>query len=82
MDIVSPDARADLSTKYRTMLMQAQQAFMLGVLNKEDIVALGEIATDPLSLKGTLMSKEALDKQAKYFNYIMQKMQKSIMQSP
>jgi hypothetical protein len=72
MDALRPDARATMGTKYNNMMLQAKEAYNLGVLNGPDFQILQSVITDPRSLKGVITSKSALDKQASELDRIMQ----------
>jgi len=74
LDSLRPDARATMGTKYNNMMLQAKEAYNLGVLNGPDLEILTSVITDPRSLKGAVTSKEALDKQASELDRIMKKM--------
>jgi hypothetical protein len=71
-DNLKPDARAAMGTKYNNMMLQAKEAYNLGVLNGPDLEILTSVITDPRSLKGTVTSKAALDAQASELDRIMQ----------
>lgn len=71
-DAASPDKRAGMGTKYNNMMLQAKEAYNLGVLNGPDLEILTAVITDPRSLKGVITSKGALDKQASELDRIMQ----------
>lgn len=71
LDALSPDARAKMGTKYQNMLLQAKEAYNLGVLNGPDYEILQSVITDPRSLKGVVTSKGALDAQASELDRIM-----------
>jgi len=75
MDLASPDARAAMGTKYNNMMLQAKEAYNLGVLNGPDFEILQSVITNPTSLKGAVTSKEALDKQAAELDRIMTQIQ-------
>ena len=62
--MLSPDARSELGTFYNNMLLQAKEAYNLGVLNGPDYQILQEVVANPNSFATSLMSKDALDKQA------------------
>lgn len=70
-DIASPDARARMGTVYNNALLQAKEAFNLGVLNGPDYMILQQVLTNPASLKGGITSKKALDAQAEKLDEIM-----------
>ena len=71
-DALKPDARARMGTKYNNMMLQAKEAYNLGVLNGPDFDILQSVITDPRSLKGAITSKGALDTQAAELDRIMQ----------
>ena len=71
LDNLNPDARAKMGTKYNNMMLQAKEAYNLGVLNGPDFDILQSVITDPRSLKGFVTSKEALDSQASELDRIM-----------
>jgi hypothetical protein len=70
-DLVNPNARAKMGTVYNNALLQAKEAYNLGVLNGPDYQILQEVLTNPVSLKGGLTSKAALDAQATKLGEIM-----------
>jgi hypothetical protein len=70
-DIVKPDARAKMGTFYNNMMLQAKEAYNLGVLNGPDYMILQQVITSPASLTGGITSKEALDAQAKQLDDIL-----------
>ncbi len=63
-DLTSPDAMAGMRTKYNNMMLQAKEAYNLGVLNGPDYQILTDVITDPISMKGVITSNEALKNQA------------------
>lgn len=69
---LSPEKRAVMGTKYNNMMLQAKEAYNLGVLNGPDYDILTSIVTDPTSGKGFFMTNSALDKQASELDRIMQ----------
>ena len=73
LDMANPNARAKMGTIYNNMMLQAKEAFNLGVLNGPDYSILQEVVTNPTSLKAGLVSKEALDAQAAKLDEIMTK---------
>jgi len=70
-DLARPDKRAVMGTKYNNMMLQAKEAYNLGVLNGPDYQILTSIVTDPMSAKGALTSNAALETQAKELKRIM-----------
>lgn len=73
-DQLSPDARAEMGNVYNNMMLQAKEAYNLGVLNGPDYEILQKVVTDPTTLKGAITSNEALAKQATELKRITQKM--------
>lgn len=71
LDAVKPDQRAMMGTKYNNMMLQAKEAYNLGVLNGPDFDILQSVVTDPRSIKGVITSKNALDTQAAELDRIM-----------
>ena len=69
--IVNPNDRAAMGTKYNNMMLQAKEAYNLGVLNGPDYQILTSIVTDPASVKGAFTSKDAMANQAKELARIM-----------
>lgn len=68
---MSPSARAAMGTKYNNMMLQAKEAYNLGVLNGPDYDILTSVITDPRSLSGAITPNTALDKQASELDRIM-----------
>lgn len=71
--VISPDQRARMGTYYNNMMLQAKEAYNLGVLNGPDLDILTSVITDPRSVKGMITSKSALDQQAGNLDQLMQK---------
>lgn len=71
-DALKLDTRAKMGTKYNNMMLQAKEAYNLGVLNGPDLSILTSVITDPRSVTGFLTSKGALDTQASELDRIMQ----------
>lgn len=71
LDALKPDQRAMMGTKYNNMMLQAKEAYNLGVLNGPDFDILQSVVTDPRSLKGAITSNKALDTQASELDRIM-----------
>lgn len=68
---MSPSARAAMGTKYNNMMLQAKEAYNLGVLNGPDYDILTSVITDPRSFSGAITPNTALDKQASELDRIM-----------
>ena len=75
-DYLNPDRYADMGTAYNNMMLQAKEAYNLGVLSGPDLDVLHSIVTDPMSARGVITSKGALDRQATELDRIFTKMGK------
>lgn len=73
-DSLNPKSRATMNTKYRNMLLQAKEAYNLGVLNGPDLQILESIVTNPTSFSGTVVGKDVIDAQASELSRIIQNM--------
>ena len=71
---LSPSSRATMNTKYRNMLLQAKEAYNLGVLNGPDLSILESIVTNPTSFSGAFVGKDVIDTQASELSRIIQNM--------
>ena len=80
-DALRPDERAKMGTVYNNALLQAKEAFNLGVLNGPDYKILQEVLTDPSSLKGGITSNEALKGQAEKLREIMGRVGTTVTQT-
>lgn len=81
IDAANPNARARMGTVYNNALLQAKEAFNLGVLNGPDYMILQQVLTDPASLKGTFTSNEAMKDQAKELKRIMGDIGKQVVKT-
>ena len=72
-DLARPDKRAALGTVYNNALLQAKEAYNLGVLNGPDYAILQEVLTNPMSWKGAVTSNEAMKAQANKMTELMRK---------
>lgn len=70
-DAINPNKRAEMGTKYMNMMLQAKEAYGLGVLNGPDFHVLTGVITDPRSMTGVITSSGSLDKQASELDRIM-----------
>ena len=71
-DMLNPSARAEMGTAYNNMMLQAKEAFNLGVLNGNDYQILTTVVTDPMSIKGALTPNTSLDAQTTQLQKIME----------
>lgn len=71
LDMASPNAVAKMGTVYNNMMLQAKEAYNLGVLNGPDYEILQSVVADPTKLRNGVLSKSALDAQASKLDEIM-----------
>lgn len=62
--VVSPAKVSEMDTLYNNMMLQAKEAYNLGVLNGPDYEIMTRVVTPPASLKGVMYGAPALTKQA------------------
>jgi hypothetical protein len=70
--VINPTDRARIGTKYNNMMLQAKEAYNLGVLNGPDYQILQSVVADPVSLKGFTTSNRSLANQANELKRMMQ----------
>jgi hypothetical protein len=63
-DFANPDKRAEMGNAYNNMMLQAKEAYNLGVLNGPDYEILQKVVRDPTNPSSLLFSNKALDRQA------------------
>jgi len=63
-DFANPDKRAEMGNLYNNMMLQAKEAYNLGVLNGPDYDILQRIVKDPTNVGSLAFSNTALSKQA------------------
>lgn len=71
VDTLSPAKRAEMGTVYNNMMLQAKEAYNLGVLNGPDYAILTSVVTDPTSVKGAITPNASMDAQAKKLSELM-----------
>lgn len=81
-DALNPDRRAEIGTYYNNMMLQAKEAYNLGVLNGPDLQILENVVRNPLTMTGMVTSNEAMAKQATDLKRIMNKIKAGITQKP
>lgn len=79
--MLSPDDRADMGNAYNNMMLQAKEAYNLGVLNGPDYDILQSVVKDPTKLTSVLTSNEALGKQAESLRSIAANIEKTAMEA-
>jgi hypothetical protein len=63
-DFANPNKRAEMGNAYNNMMLQAKEAYNLGVLNGPDYDILQKVVRDPTNPSSLLFKNTALDKQA------------------
>jgi len=63
-DFANPDKRAEMGNLYNNMMLQAKEAYNLGVLNGPDYDILQKVVKDPTNVSSLAFSNTALSKQA------------------
>ena len=63
-DFASPDKRAEMGNLYNNMMLQAKEAYNLGVLNGPDYEILQKVVKDPTNITSLAFTNNALSKQA------------------
>lgn len=81
-DALNPNARAAMGVKYNNMMLQAKEAYNLGVLNGPDFEILTSVVTDPRSFTGAITSNKALESQANELSRIMNGIKKQAATKP
>lgn len=81
LGMLSPDARAEMGNAYNNMMLQAKEAYNLGVLNGPDYDILQAVVKDPTKIGAAITSKSALDAQAAELSRIAAGIEKTAMES-
>ena len=76
--MLMPDQRARMGTVYNNMMLQAKEAYNLGVLNGPDYTILTSIVADPTKPASAFLSKDALKTQATELKRIMGIVEKAV----
>ena len=63
-DFANPDKRAEMGNLYNNMMLQAKEAYNLGVLNGPDYDILQKVVKDPTNVTSLAFTNNALSKQA------------------
>lgn len=78
-DAVDPNKRAQMKTVYNNMMLQAKEAYGLGVLNGPDYKILTDTIADPTTAKGVAYGAfGALEGQADALSELMQRTKQSL----
>lgn len=81
VDMASPDARAGMGNAYNNMMLQAKEAYNLGVLNGPDYDILQAVVKDPTKLTSTFTSNAAMANQAKELQRIAGDIEKRVLEA-
>lgn len=79
LSYLNPAEHARIGTIYNNMMLQAKEAYNLGVLNGPDFEILQKVVTDPMTVKGAVTPNAALAKQASELKRIMGNMRSNIV---
>lgn len=63
-DFANPNKRAEMGNAYNNMMLQAKEAYNLGVLNGPDYDILQKVVRDPTNVSSLAFANNALSKQA------------------
>lgn len=63
-DFANPNKRAEMGNAYNNMMLQAKEAYNLGVLNGPDYQILQKVVKDPTNLSSLAYTNDALSSQA------------------
>ncbi|RYG42369.1 hypothetical protein EON68_01910, partial [archaeon] len=80
-DMLRPDARAKMGTAYNNMMLQAKEAYNLGVLNGPDYDILQSVVADPTKLGALPKSTDALAGQARDLDRIAKGIEAQVLKS-
>jgi hypothetical protein len=81
VDMLSPDARAKMGNAYNNMMLQAKEAYNLGVLNGPDYDILQSVVKDPTKMGAAITSRAAMDAQASELSRIAAGIEKTAMEA-
>lgn len=80
-DMLSPTQRATMGSAYNNLMLQAKEAYNLGVLNGPDYDILQSVVADPTKLKSALIPTDALTKQAQELQRIAGNIEAQVLRS-
>lgn len=79
--MLNPDQRAEMGNAYNNMMLQAKEAYNLGVLNGPDYDILQSVVKDPTKLTSVLTSNQALGDQARSLRNIAANIEKTALEA-
>lgn len=80
-DMLSPDARRVMGNAYNNMMLQAKEAYNLGVLNGPDYDILQRVVADPTNISSAVVSNDALATQAKELARISRGIERRVLEA-
>lgn len=81
MDMAKPDSRAKMGNAYNNMMLQAKEAYNLGVLNGPDYDILQSVVKDPTKLTSVMTSNKAMSEQADSLKNIAANIERTAMEA-
>lgn len=79
--MIIPSERARIGTAYNNMMLQAKEAYNLGVLNGPDYSILQSVIADPTKATSAIISNDALRKQATELKGLMNRTAERVSQA-
>jgi hypothetical protein len=80
-DMLNPKQRAAMGSAYNNLMLQAKEAYNLGVLNGPDYEILQSVVADPTKLKSAIIPTEALTGQARELQRIAGNIEAQVLRS-
>jgi hypothetical protein len=80
-DMLDPGQRAVMGSAYNNMMLQAKEAYNLGVLNGPDYEILQSVVADPTKLRSTLIPNGALQNQARELQRIAGNIESQVLRA-
>lgn len=81
MDMLKPDRRAAMGQAYNNMMLQAKEAYNLGVLNGPDYSILQSVVKDPTKWDSALVSNDALRAQSEALRDTATKIEANVLKA-
>lgn len=79
--MLSPDSRLKMGNAYNNMMLQAKEAYNLGVLNGPDYDILQKVVMDPTNAQAAVVSNEALSGQASELDRIAKGIERTVLET-
>ena len=79
--MLSPNDRAEMGTIYNNMLLQAKEAYNLGVLNGPDYKILQSVVADPSNPTSALLSRKSMSQQADNLKRIAEGIERTVYET-